>query len=64
VGKDQSRAGRPLRKLFSGCKNSPSPCVENQEKKAETGMAEPGPASQTEEQEENAQAVEKGAGTM
>jgi len=59
----QSRGGRSSRKLSLGHKSSPCSGVKVRKGRQETSMAEPGSAGQTEEQEENAQAVEAETGT-
>ena len=59
-----SRGGRSLRKLSLVCKSSPSQGAASQERKARDFMAELGPAGQNEGQEENAQVVETGTGTV
>jgi len=60
----QSSAGRSLRKHSLLCKALHPQVQQVRKGRQETGVAEPGPAGQNEEQEKNVQAVETGAGTV
>jgi len=62
--REQSRARSSLKKLSLEHKSSLSPGAASQERKARDFMAELGPAGQNEGQEENAQVVETGTGTV